>query len=344
MYYDIDKEVLTNIVVENNKVNLQHYVYDLLHDVKEDKVCRNKSCRNIVKFSGSFVNGYRKFCSVKCSKNKDELKHINLFNGVHKIREKPHNEKTLYFKKCREITRLTYRQNKSIINPNDCRLGKAGVEGAYQIDHIISVHYGFENNIAPEIIGGLENLRVVPWRVNSVKNKYLTNYEEDFEYILSSYEKKEYTTELNVHDFIEKFCINKSGRVNTKINEEWFVRRKVEKKLNEIKSLTDYLENENIPFRIFSIHFHLYKNKIKPSGNRNIFMRRLLNPTIDYIDLSGDDEQDFKKAFLCFDKRLNRYRLKSNSYDWMTTINKQGILFLYYKYFDKLRNEYNLNT
>lgn len=344
IYYDIGKEELNKIVIENNKVNLQHYMYDLLYDVKEDKVCGNKSCCNVVKFSGSFVNGYRKFCSVKCSKNEDELKRINLFNGVNKIRKTPHNEKTLYFKKCREVTRLTYRQNKSILNPNNYKLGRAGTEGAYQIDHIISVYYGFENNISPEIIGGLENLRVVPWRVNSVKNKYLTNYEEDFDYIVTAYKKREYNSDLNIHDFIEKFCLNKSGRVNTKINEEWFIRRKIEEKLIEIKLLTNYLENENIPFRIFSIYYNLYKNKIKPSGNRAVYMRMILNPTIDYIDLSGDDEQDCIKAFMCFDKSINRYRLKSNSYNWKSTANKQGVLYLYYKYFNQLRNEYKLNT
>lgn len=37
---------------------------------------------------------------------------------------------------------------------------------AWHLDHIVPVVYGFRNNIDPKFIGGIENLRFVPWRLN----------------------------------------------------------------------------------------------------------------------------------------------------------------------------------
>lgn len=47
--------------------------------------------------------------------------------------------------------------------------GKSGVDGAYQVDHILSIKYGFENNIHPKIIGNIKNLQMLPWKDNRYK-------------------------------------------------------------------------------------------------------------------------------------------------------------------------------
>lgn len=47
--------------------------------------------------------------------------------------------------------------------------GKSGVDGAYQLDHIKSIKYGFDNGIDPEIIGNITNLRMIPWKQNRQK-------------------------------------------------------------------------------------------------------------------------------------------------------------------------------
>ena len=44
-----------------------------------------------------------------------------------------------------------------------------GVEGGWQLDHIISIKYGFENNIDPVIISSIENLQMLPWLDNVKK-------------------------------------------------------------------------------------------------------------------------------------------------------------------------------
>lgn len=47
--------------------------------------------------------------------------------------------------------------------------GKAGINGAYQIDHRYSVIEGFKNGIDPNIIGHITNLQMLPWRDNLKK-------------------------------------------------------------------------------------------------------------------------------------------------------------------------------
>ena len=43
------------------------------------------------------------------------------------------------------------------------------MDDAYQIDHILSVKYGFENKIDPKVIGNIKNLQMLPWKENRYK-------------------------------------------------------------------------------------------------------------------------------------------------------------------------------
>lgn len=71
-------------------------------------------------------------------------------------------------------TQHNYRDNKEKINPNDLQLGKAGIDGAHHIDHIISVRYGFEHGIPVDLIAAPENLQVIPWIENMQKYSSIT--------------------------------------------------------------------------------------------------------------------------------------------------------------------------
>jgi hypothetical protein len=66
-------------------------------------------------------------------------------------------------------TRKVYEQFKDEINPQNLLLGKCGIEGAYQIDHKISVRMGFEQGISIEEISSKENLQIIPWLDNVKK-------------------------------------------------------------------------------------------------------------------------------------------------------------------------------
>jgi hypothetical protein len=78
-------------------------------------------------------------------------------------REMP--EKELYLKRVRL---LTEKQQIDTLENYDLR-GRAGTVGAYHLDHIISIHYGFMNGIDPIEIADINNLRFIPWEENLKK-------------------------------------------------------------------------------------------------------------------------------------------------------------------------------
>jgi hypothetical protein len=44
----------------------------------------------------------------------------------------------------------------------------------YDLDHIVPISYGFKNKIPAELIGSIENLRIIPHKENFEKNAKLT--------------------------------------------------------------------------------------------------------------------------------------------------------------------------
>ena len=68
----------------------------------------------------------------------------------------------------REVWRYTYKHPLETLEHWDKR-GKCGVEGAYQLDHIISINEGWSNKIPAEEIAKWENLRMIPWKDNLLK-------------------------------------------------------------------------------------------------------------------------------------------------------------------------------
>jgi hypothetical protein len=67
-------------------------------------------------------------------------------------------------------TRATYRKYKHLINPFDLPRGKAGTRGAYQLDHIKSVRWCFENYIPVKDCADCSNLQMLPWLDNLKKH------------------------------------------------------------------------------------------------------------------------------------------------------------------------------
>jgi hypothetical protein len=75
-----------------------------------------------------------------------------------------------YSYKVMRLSEHNYKNNKSIINPEGLPRGKCGVDGVYQLDHIIPIHYGFINNIPVEIIADTSNLQMLSWESNRIKS------------------------------------------------------------------------------------------------------------------------------------------------------------------------------
>jgi hypothetical protein len=75
-----------------------------------------------------------------------------------------------YSKKVHKLTKSNYHKHKHVINPNNLPRGRAGVTGAYQLDHKVSIHFGFMNNISPEQIAAVDNLQLLTWKENLLKS------------------------------------------------------------------------------------------------------------------------------------------------------------------------------
>lgn len=78
---------------------------------------------------------------------------------------KDHSAKQAYRSKCMKITKM----NDLSKLPN-FHLRGSRFEGSYELDHKVSIAYGFTNGVDPKIIGHLCNLEMVPWRANARKN------------------------------------------------------------------------------------------------------------------------------------------------------------------------------
>ncbi len=72
----------------------------------------------------------------------------------------------LYKSAVSKITRANYKTHKLTINPNNLPQGKAGVDGAYHLDHIVPIRYCFEHDIPTEICAHQSNLQLLDWRSN----------------------------------------------------------------------------------------------------------------------------------------------------------------------------------
>jgi hypothetical protein len=71
----------------------------------------------------------------------------------------------------REVIILTRRVDTSIL-PNSDKRGRAGMNGAYHLDHIIEISEGYIRGINPEELAEIENLQFIPWEQNMKKRKY----------------------------------------------------------------------------------------------------------------------------------------------------------------------------
>jgi hypothetical protein len=134
----------------------------------------NKEVSVIPKYKEKF-----KYCSRKCQfENPD---HINMLKNIdrsymytdeyRKIMSNPDaSERKRYGNIVHKLTSKNYELHKDEINPNTYPRTVCGIEGGYQLDHIISIKFGFENNILPEVLAEKSNLRMLPWKENLMRN------------------------------------------------------------------------------------------------------------------------------------------------------------------------------
>lgn len=136
---------------------------DDCNELYTQRVCRNTNvCYPCRQREASKGNNYG-------TKNKGST--VPSMQGENHPRWNPNkSEKRKYTNACNKVTTQF---DLSVLENSDKLRGLCGVDGAYQLDHIIPIQYGFDNNIPPEIIGHIDNLQFIPWEENNAKRDKL---------------------------------------------------------------------------------------------------------------------------------------------------------------------------
>lgn len=96
------------------------------------------------------------------------------------------------------LTDQTYKKHRKQINPNNLPRGKAGVDGAYHLDHIVPKRFCFDNNVPPHICADVSNLQMIGWRENVGSRSHIkgTIPPVFFQYISTNSKLEQYATQL----------------------------------------------------------------------------------------------------------------------------------------------------
>lgn len=131
------------------------------------------SCSQKKRFGTLGIQKWYKEC-IKCGENREfswrktYLKSGDLCVSCSQIKNEEHYNRE-YQKYKGKVWTETNKQPLNILENFEKR-GKSGIENAYQLDHIISIKYGFDNKIIPEQIGNIKNLQMLPWKDNRIKS------------------------------------------------------------------------------------------------------------------------------------------------------------------------------
>lgn len=118
----------------------------------------------------------QKYCSQVCS-GKHRCQLDPTIAPGYGQKERPWRRKPdrpaykVYQGKVQRLTEEVYNINIDEINPMRYNRRLCGVEGGWQLDHIESIRYCFDNDLPAEYCARLENLQMLPWEHNLKKGK-----------------------------------------------------------------------------------------------------------------------------------------------------------------------------
>jgi hypothetical protein len=113
----------------------------------------------------------KKYCSQSCGSKNIDKSYMQTEEYRRSLRKDTTPEYKRYCNRVHKLSKKIYEQFKHEINPNNYPRGLAGEQGVYHLDHIVSIRYGFDNNLLPEEVARKENLQMLPWRENISKGK-----------------------------------------------------------------------------------------------------------------------------------------------------------------------------
>lgn len=127
-------------------------------------VCQNPKCK---KEFDSIRSTPRKFCCHSCQQTAANVAAKG--KGSRKIRNPNTPAYTRYSRIVHGLSQVAYEEHIDTINPNRYPRTLCGVEGGWQLDHIIPIKECFERGLSPEEASALTNLRMLPWKENLMR-------------------------------------------------------------------------------------------------------------------------------------------------------------------------------
>lgn len=132
---------------------------------QEIRTCIGKDCNTEFQVIQA---SKKKYCSHSCQQRTANVAPKG--TGSRSIRNPNIEEYTRYARKVHHLSGKTYEAHKDIINPNNYPRTLCGVKDGWQLDHIIPVKECFEKGMSIEEASALDNLRMLPWKTNLMRN------------------------------------------------------------------------------------------------------------------------------------------------------------------------------
>lgn len=129
-------------------------------------ICNNLKCQKefVVKPASK-----RLFCCKSCSTTVKNPATKGKGTRPHRVKHHTQDYKN-YKRLVHALSNETYINNMDIINPNNYPRTLCGVDGGWQLDHIIPVLECYTKGISPKQAAELSNLRMLPWRENLMRH------------------------------------------------------------------------------------------------------------------------------------------------------------------------------
>ena len=127
-------------------------------------VCQNPLCK---KEFDSIRSTPRKYCSHSCQQKTANVAAKG--KGSRKLRNPNTPEYKRYSRLVHGMSQEVYNENIDVINPERYPRTLCGVEGGWQLDHIIPIKECFDRGIPPREAASLTNLRMLPWKENLMR-------------------------------------------------------------------------------------------------------------------------------------------------------------------------------
>jgi hypothetical protein len=132
----------------------------------ETRYCLNSKCAKAFQVKPAMT---KKYCSIACSTTVNNPAPKGKGSRPYRVKDTT-PEYARYAQLVHNLSHKIYLENINMINPNKHPRTVCGVEGGYQLDHIIPIKECYNKGLSAEQAASLENLRMLPWRDNLMRN------------------------------------------------------------------------------------------------------------------------------------------------------------------------------